>query len=208
MYVSSSKKHKVTGFGATQEEAVADCQMYIARACIEDDVTDIYKRRREELHAWLPLPNLLSIKGVACLKYEDGFITNLKTGEQIYCTPYPYAQYLYLYPLLGHDLSFTDFTIAVKREIDIFLNNISTTYGKLDDFPQIKPGDLMKAVSVEHLNQACFYARTNTQGELLVCNGSQVVSVEMGEEVHESCILAYAFSKLGLIYDGRKITPC
>lgn len=208
MYTEYSRERRVFGFGETAQEAKDELIFNIARQDLRNDASGKYQRRREELYTWLPLPSILSIRNVTAITYDGAFLTNNKTGDQILIKHKRMSHYLYLYNLIGSEVSFEDFTIAMGREVDEFLANISPEFGKLDEFPYTKPGEMRDAISVTNYPHKCFVCETKQGNEVLVCDGNKVLSIMVPDGVERECIIAYGFAKLNVLYDGLEVKLC
>lgn len=202
MFTKFDQKTKIIGFGTTEEEAEKELRFNMARHSIASDTSGYYAKRRKELYSWRPLPTLLAIKSLCSISYSEGKLYNTVTKKSVDITPKPLSHYLYLYFILGGIVSFEDFTIAMSKEINEFLANISPEFGILDDFPYIKPGNLQDATDIHYLKCGGFVCETKT-GSILVCNGSRVLAVDLIEGIDRDCLISYGLAKLGIVYNGQ-----
>jgi hypothetical protein len=205
MFTERDPKTKTMGFGNTKEEALKELILNTVRSDIKYDATGEYEKRRQELYSWLPLPTLLTIKSVCGISYNSltSKLSNTVTGKSIKITPRPLCHYLYLFYLLDGKVSFEDFTITIGKEVNIFMNNISTSIGNLDDFPYTKPGNMSEAVSIHYLKCGGFVSET-ANNSIIVCNGERILSIDLIDGVDKECMIAYGLAKLGIIYNSAE----
>ncbi|MDR1523216.1 MAG: hypothetical protein LBS29_04630 [Endomicrobium sp.] len=205
MYSKIDSVHNIIGFGETADEALVELQFNKARRNIAYDDTEVFKKLRQKIFSWLPTPNVLSIAGCTALIYREGWIRDLRNGNCVEANKGKLSHYSTMFRLLGWYLSFIEFTLAVGEEVDDFLSNISNDFGKLDDFPYIKPGDIKELVTVTNYPNGYFYCTTRDKNELLISDSKKVLSVEIPFGIDKENMLAYGFAKLGGIYDGRSV---
>lgn len=129
------------GFGATKEEAMQDLHLNLCRESIENDTTGEFTKRRDELYAWLPKPNMLHVNGIGCITYNDGVLTNTKTGKSIQVNQHGGTMYYYLANILGKDISYTDITVSLQKEFDTLFQSISPEFTLIKDMPYIRLSD-------------------------------------------------------------------
>lgn len=203
MFTKFDSKSRMMGFGNTEEEAIEELNFNKARVSIKNDETGYYAKRREELFSWMPLPTLLAIRSIGSIVYSDGCLENTVTQKRIKIQPKPLAHYLYLYSILDGKVSFNDFTITMSKEVNKFLSNISPEFGTLDEFPYVKPGDLVDATDIHYLSCGGFICDTRN-GSILVCNDQRTLSIDLIDGVDKECLIAYGLAKLGIGYNGQE----
>lgn len=201
MVTKFDPRTKSMGFGFTEEEAEEELLVHNARQNIDLDTSGYYKKRRDELFSWLPLPNLFSIKSLCSITYQDGYMMNTSTGLKIAVEEKPLAHYLYLFYLIGGKVTYSDFTVTMAKEVNQFFANISDKFGTLDEFPYTKPGQLTDAVDMHYLCCGGFVCRTKVKS-ILVCNDKQILSVDLIDGIDTDCLIAYGLAKLNIVYNG------
>ncbi len=193
-------KSKVYGYGSNKLEAKYELQFNIARIV---GLTDKWMKKRDEIYSWLPLNNMLSIKGLCSIIYEDHKLINTSNGANLYLEKEPLSHYTYLYYLLAPYVTFEDFTLTISAEVDLFLHNISSSFGNMSDFPITMPGNLSDAVDQKFIGDLGFWCRTHNN-TIIVCNFKSVLEVPLLHNVPEHCIVSYGFAKMGIAYSKGK----
>ena len=130
MVVRYDSKYNSHGYGLTAWEADESLRMNTLR---------LKKNESNPRIAWLPLPNLLQVKDVCTVIYEDGYLINNKTGKTVYVVPQYLGHFKYLFYVLDGLVSYEDFTTKMCQTVDTFLANISAKFGSISEFPEIKP---------------------------------------------------------------------
>lgn len=196
------RETKIVGVGRTQEEALASMRFNIERS---GRITPQRAERRKEIHAWLPTSNLLHIKGVGAILYENNHFKNLRTGRTVRVKVKPLSHYLCLYSVFDGKLSYEDFTITVAPQVDLFLRNISDKFLSLNDFPYIKPAETFKIK---------YYHETVVPGLLLMETYNDTIVVSYNDDYYEvdkvigvdtECLISYLLSSIGFTYDGMEM---
>lgn len=190
-------KTKIVGYGIDKEEAAAELMFNLIRNNIT--LSKEYMRRRNEIFAWLPLPNVLSIKGKTTIVYKDGTLQDTVTGEIIQVQPLPLSHYLYLYYLLGRYLSFEDFTITIAEEVNKFLNNISPDFGNIDDFPYLEINNDIPVTGIHQFDFPAFVGET--EDGYSAAYDKTLVHVASIDGINSQCLVSYCLARVGVAYN-------
>lgn len=126
------------GFGLSKEEAENDAYINSCIIGLSNDKEQRFIKRREELHPWMPLPNVLHISGVGCLVYENRKIKETASGKTIVVAATGNAIFQYIALLFGRKLSYTDIVCVLREELDTFFLNISNEFVPIRDMPIIQ----------------------------------------------------------------------
>lgn len=121
------------GYGITEEEATEDAYINSCTRSLNNDVEMRFKNRREELHPWMPLPNMLHISSVGCLVYENKQILETASGNRLVVASTGGSIFRYLANLFGRRLTYTDIVCVLREEIDTFFLNISKEFTPIKD---------------------------------------------------------------------------
>lgn len=202
MKITVDRDTKICGFGLTEEEAISSMKFNIERS---GRLSQERLQRRKDIHAWLPMPTLLQIKGVAAVHYNDGRLTNLRTGQSVRVRVTPMAHYKYLFSVLGGALSYEDFTLTLQQEINQFFRNISETFLELNDFPYIKPVEnfQIKAFHDTVIPELSFIETKDNS--IVLSYKDRMVTVDKMPGVESSSLMAYLLASVGFTYDGKDI---
>jgi hypothetical protein len=126
------------GYGVTEEEAMYDLKINQCKIDISNDESGSFMARRDILQPWLPKDNMLHITGKGCLHFKDNRIVNTKTGKGVECRrPYKPIFY-YLAELFDSSMTYEDFVVVCRREIDEFFSNISLDILTIENMEPLK----------------------------------------------------------------------
>lgn len=168
-------KHKQVGFGLTAEEAQRDWYINRCRESLEDDTEKLYAARRNELGAWIPCNGVLHISGVGCLMYQNGLLSESKSGRTVRISRKGYSIYTYLSELFGDRLSYEDIAVCVQDEVSAFFRGISEEFYPLREYPAVKVAERNA-----QFNPEVVY---NLRNGVLVGDGGGVIGMKvMGDE--------------------------
>lgn len=193
-------KTSTYGYGNTDYEAKQDLKFNILRKDITADPN--WVKRREDMHSWCPMPNILHIDGITSIVAANGTLTNTATGKSVVLKDEPLAQFISLYFLVGDVISFSDFSITYADTIDMFFGSVAPEVGHLGDLPPIKPGSTSAARNVHYIEDIAFVAEVDNSSEILISDFNKLISVEVPLGVSYDAIIAYGFAKLGKRYNG------
>lgn len=126
------------GFGISSDEANEDAYINACTISLANDVENKFRKRREELHPWMPLPNVLHISGIGCLVYENKKITETASGTTVIVASTGISVFQYLSILFERRLKYTDIVCTVRAEFDTFFTNISDEFMTIKDMPLIQ----------------------------------------------------------------------
>lgn len=138
MPVFIEQKQTAIGFGISRAEAKEDLYNNACMVTLANDTKGVFAKRREELHPWMPLPNMLHISGVGCLLYEDMKITETSTNKTIVVAATGASIFRYLSVLFEDKLSYTDIICVLREEIDTFFLNISEEFTPISSLQVIQ----------------------------------------------------------------------
>lgn len=131
-------KDGAVGYGVTEDEAENDLKINLCKLDIMRDESGYFLERRKALTPWMPKSNMLHITDKGCLVYKDGKIVNTKNGLTVLCTK-PYKSiFYYLAELFDSTMSYVDFMVVCRPEIDKFFGNISPEIELLRDVEPLK----------------------------------------------------------------------
>lgn len=202
MNIAGDIDTRIVGFGLTQSDAMKDLQFNIERS---GKFSASRLKRREEIHAWLPKPNLIHVTGVGSILYDDNFFINLQTGRKVRARIKPLSHYLCLFSAFDGKLSYEDFTITISPEVNKFLGNISDKFLQLCDFPYIKPVEEFKIKNYHKTiipNMSICETKNNS---IVLSMGNKGSEVDLTPGSDSESLLAYLLAANGYIYDGYTI---
>lgn len=192
---------RLYGYGETKEQALQELQFYILR----DDITrdQEWVTRKEKLHSWCPTDNSLVFTGITAIVYENGMLTNTKTGISAPLRNEPLEHFITLYYLLNKEITYADFCITYSESINRFFSCISNNAGQVKDFPVCKPGILSRNCKAVHLiSDRALVAELNNSSSVVVSDFNQILEIPVPIGVPVMNIVAYGFSKLGFLFNG------
>lgn len=202
MKATLDRETGIVGLGITLEEAMASMRFYIERSGRISAEREI---RRKDIHAWLPRPYMLHVKGVGAILYEDNYFKNMKTGRKVRVQIKPLAHYLCLYSAFDGELSFEDFTLTIAPEVNQFLKNISDKFLTLNDFPYIKPVESLDIMHYHATVVSNLSIIETTSDTIVAVLGDVTKEVDKTLGVDSDCLLAYLLASMGFCYDGHEL---
>lgn len=200
MITAFDAKSSTYGYGNTNDEAQEDLKFNMLRKDINVDPE--WVQRREMMHSWCPMPNILHLDGITSVIAANGTLTNTATKKSVALRKEPLAQFVSLYYLLGESIPFADFCITYADTIDTFFSRVAPEVGHLRDLPPIKPGSTAAARDVHYIRDVAFVAEGATTREIVISDYKKIISVEVPLGVSYDAIIAYGFAKLNKRYNG------
>lgn len=197
MHEKFNSKYRIWGYGDSEEEALSELKINIAREDITAD--DDWMKRRELLHSWCPFPNVLHIDGVTSIIAENGKLTDTVSKESVGIVNEPLSQFITLYKLLHNKVTYLDFIITYAESIDTFFENIAPNVGSMRDFPATKPGVFNNIRCIHYIHRSLFVGEGN-DGRLTVTCENNALSVDMPVGVNPHSLIAYCYAKMGHCY--------
>lgn len=202
MNVVIDRETKIVGLGLTQSEAMESMSFYVERS---GKLTAARLARKKEIHAWLPKPNLLHVKGIGAILYRGNTFLNLRTNREVTVSNKSMSHYLSLFNAFDGYISFEDFTITIADEVNEFLRNVLGVTVKLSEFPYIKPVETLH-IKHYHITEMEKVAVIETLDQsIVVSDNGKMKEVEKVIGVDCECLLAYLFASMGFSYDGKTL---
>lgn len=201
MNLSTDRETGIIGIGLTQEDAVSSMKF---RMELNGHLTAKRKDRRDVMRAWLPDTNILHVKGVGAISYANHQFTNLRTGKVVNIRELPMSHYLYLFDVFDGYINFDDFTLTIGPEVDTFLRNISDKFLELKNFPYIKPVENLQIKHLHSVSPGVSVIET-PNNSIVTTIDSTFAEVDKTLGVDNKCLLAYLFSSMGYMYDGKEL---
>ena len=78
MNIAGDMETRIVGFGLTQSDAMKDLQFNLERS---GKLSASRLERRKEIHAWLPKPHLLHVKGIGAMLYDNNFFISISISR-------------------------------------------------------------------------------------------------------------------------------
>lgn len=202
MKVSLDRETGIIGLGISLEDAIASMRFYKERS---GRISSERELRRKDMHAWLPKPNVLQVKGLCAIIYKDNYFENMKTGRKIRVRVKPLAHYLCLFSAFDGEISFSDFTLTIAPEVNQFLRNISGKFLTLNDFPYIKPVESLDIVHYHATVDPDLSIVETTSDTIVAVKGDSMKEVDKTLGADSDCLLAYLLASVGYSYDGHEL---
>lgn len=190
-YIKQSK-HSI-GFGLTQEEATIDAYVGSCIPTLLSDTDGRFTERRKELCPWMPTSSMLHISGVGCLVYDDGKITETRSGKQVIVAATGDSIFYYLSTLFGGRLSYTDIVCVLREEIDTFFQNISKDFVSIESMPIIQ-------VQQESVNYKPTVIYTTSFNFVVGCSENIVGLKWHGEDSYYTCNVDNSTQQITTLY--------
>lgn len=191
------------GFGATREEAIEDCYIAKCIASLSNDTEEKFTKRREELHPWLPMSNLLHISGVGCLMYKDYRIIETKSGRSVSLLRKDGSIFYYMSQLFQDSLSFTDIAVVLRPEIEQFFKNISEEFASIKEYPQIQllnNDNGFKPIVIYNTSDGIIIGNAGSQIGIKFVGDSHYYVTDVDSNFVTMDMLSYVGLKLGVIF--------
>lgn len=202
MFREYDAKMRVYGYGTTREEAISELAFNKLKRDINVDSN--WVERRKQLHSWCPTDTSIYFTGITSVLYTNGTLINTTTGQSVALKDEPLSQFISLYYLLNHEVSFADFCITYSKTIDEFFDVVAPNSWHIKDFPDFKPGNLSNDITILHQIDNRAFVGENTEHTLLVCsNYTDIIEVDVPIGVPIRNMVAYGLAKLGFIYNGE-----
>lgn len=205
MNIAGDMETRIVGFGLTQSDAMKDLQFNLERS---GKLSASRLERRKEIHAWLPKPNLLHVKGIGAILYDNNFFINLQTQRKVRARIKPLSHYLCLFSAFDGKLSYEDFTITISPEVNKFLGNISDKFLQLCDFPYIKPVEDFKIKNYHRTVIPDMAVCETYNNSIVLSTKNHGAEVDLTPGADNDSLLAYLLAADGYVYDGYSIKEC
>lgn len=181
------------GYGITESEAAEDAYINSCTRSLSNDTEMRFKDRRDELHPWMPLPNMLHISGVGCLVYENKQIRETASGNRVAVASTGGSIFRYLANLFGRKLSYTDIVCVLREEIDTFFLNISKEFIPIKDMQIIST----QSESYNFAPKALYKTNSNF---IIGCDVGYVGIRYQGESNYYVCSVTSQVEQINALY--------